>query len=104
LALTPEQLRCGNQPPSTQAETELARIWCEVLDMDSIGRHDDFFALGGHSLMAMRVMARVRRQFGVELGVSVLFDHPELADFARAVTDAAHVSQSTGGAEPGDGG
>jgi syringomycin synthetase protein SyrE len=89
--------------PNTQVEEDLARIWREVLDVDGVGRCDDFFALGGHSLTAMRVMTRVRRQFGVDLGVSALFEHPELADLALAVTEAQRVNNSTGGAELEDG-
>jgi hypothetical protein len=100
--VTPEVLRTTSERPSIRIEADLARIWCEVLGVDGVGRGDDFFALGGHSLAAMRVMTRVRRQFGVDLGVSALFQHPELAGFALAVTGAEHVNPSTGGMEPPD--
>lgn len=101
--MTPREKHTIGERPNTQVEEDLARIWREVLDVECVGRRDDFFALGGHSLTAMRVMARVRRQWGIELGVGALFEHPELADFALAVTEAGHNTISTGGAEPEDG-
>jgi amino acid adenylation domain-containing protein len=75
-------------PPIGAAETALAAIWSEVLGHDRIGRADDFFALGGHSLRAVRVVARVRQALKKQVSVGDVFAHPTLADLARA-TDAA---------------
>jgi amino acid adenylation domain-containing protein/FkbM family methyltransferase len=71
--------------PRTAAEEVLAAIWCEVLGTDAVGTDEDFFALGGHSLMATRVIARVREAFGAELPLRAFFDAPTVAALARAV-------------------
>ncbi|MFV8751413.1 amino acid adenylation domain-containing protein [Nannocystaceae bacterium ST9] len=73
-----------------EATTTLARLrglWAELLACDAagIGEHDDFFALGGHSLLGVMLMARITRTFGVELALRELFDHPRLAELAAAI-------------------
>ncbi|HYG64673.1 MAG TPA: amino acid adenylation domain-containing protein [Thermoanaerobaculia bacterium] len=74
--------------PATPVAEVLAGLWTELLAVDPIGLHDDFFALGGHSLMAARLIARVRETFGVELSLRRVFEAPTLAALAAAV-DAA---------------
>jgi amino acid adenylation domain-containing protein len=59
--------------PRDVLEMELARIWAEVLEIPRLGVRDDFFALGGHSLMAVRLMAKVQERFGRDLPLAVLF-------------------------------
>ena len=86
--------------PGTAVEEALAAIWCEVLKLDKVGIYDDFFALGGHSLNANQVLARVREQFEVELPVPSLFEAPTIAGLAQAIarelmaeTDAATLAE-----------
>jgi acyl carrier protein len=55
-------------PPTTPMERAIAAIWCEVLGVDHVGVNDNFFDLGGHSLLSMQVIARVERAVGVRLG------------------------------------
>ena len=69
----------------TEAERKLSAIWKEVLDLDDVGIHDDFFDLGGHSLGAMRVLARVRRDFNVDIPVRAMFERPNIAEFVLEV-------------------
>jgi amino acid adenylation domain-containing protein len=64
------------QAPATLAERTLAQIWSEALDVPDVGRDDDFRELGGHSLMAIRIAARIRPAFGVEMCVGELLDGP----------------------------
>ena len=71
--------------PRSDLEAGLARIWEEVLAVAPIGVHDDFFALGGHSLKGMRVLAQVAETFGAELPVRSLFAAPTVAGQALAV-------------------
>jgi amino acid adenylation domain-containing protein len=72
------------QAPATLAERTLAKIWSEALNVPDIGRDDDFRELGGHSLMAIRIAARIRPAFGVEICVGDLLDGPRtLADLAE---------------------
>uniref|UniRef100_UPI00300C6EA8 phosphopantetheine-binding protein n=1 Tax=Nonomuraea sp. LPB2021202275-12-8 TaxID=3120159 RepID=UPI00300C6EA8 len=74
--------------PRSETERVLAGIWAEFLGVDRVGATDDFFALGGHSILAVQVVARVREVFGVELGLDDLFEAPTLADSAARI-DAA---------------
>ena len=66
-------------------EQRVAAIWSEVLDVPQLGRDDDFFALGGDSLAAMRVVARVAEQLGLRVPVRQLFENRLLHAFARAL-------------------
>ena len=70
---------------------DVAQIWRAVLSEDDIDAADDFFDLGGNSLLAMQVIVRVRRRFRIEIPIRALFDHPTLAGFSRAVEAAPHV-------------
>jgi amino acid adenylation domain-containing protein len=74
--------------PRTSTELLLAEIWAEVLGRERVDTSEDFFALGGHSLAATRVVSQVRKAFGVELRVQTLFGAPTVAALAREV-DAA---------------
>ncbi|WP_371763340.1 amino acid adenylation domain-containing protein, partial [Massilia sp.] len=75
------------RPPATPTELRLSRIWGDLLGFDAkaIGADDNFFVLGGHSLHAIRAIAEVRRQFGVELGIKDLFNAPSLAVLAALI-------------------
>ena len=73
------------EAPETAVETALAAIWAEVLKIDRIGRHDDFFDLGGHSLTAMRVLTRIEKTFGRRLRVASLFEAPTLQGQAQLI-------------------
>lgn len=72
-------------PPKTSVEEILAGIWAEVFGFDSIGVHDNYFKLGGHSLLGMRIIAKVREVFRTDLPMRTLFTYPVLSDFAREV-------------------
>jgi amino acid adenylation domain-containing protein len=69
--------------PRTASERRLAAIWEEVLRRPHAGIHDDFFALGGHSLAAAQVATRVRAETGVGVSVSAVLEHPTIAGLAR---------------------
>jgi acyl carrier protein len=73
-------------PPRTPFEEALLRIWAEVLCLDQIGIHDNFFALGGHSLAAMRVISRVIQTFKLDVPILGLFDAPTVAQMAAIIT------------------
>ncbi|MEP7010064.1 MAG: amino acid adenylation domain-containing protein [Acidobacteriota bacterium] len=71
--------------PRSPVEEILADIWQEVLGVARPGAHDHFFALGGHSLLATQVISRVRKIFGLEVPLRVLFEGPTLGEFAARV-------------------
>jgi acyl-CoA synthetase (AMP-forming)/AMP-acid ligase II/acyl carrier protein len=74
--------------PRTSLEARMAEIWSELLRVEKPGVHDDFFALGGHSLMAGRLISRLYDKLGVELSLRDVFDHPTLAALAARVEEA----------------
>ncbi|HYX26048.1 MAG TPA: phosphopantetheine-binding protein, partial [Thermoanaerobaculia bacterium] len=71
--------------PRTPAEELLAGIWEEVLGAEAIGAGDDFFAAGGHSLLAARAASRASAAFGVDVPVSLIFEAPTPAALAAAI-------------------
>ncbi|WLH82803.1 non-ribosomal peptide synthetase [Pseudomonas sp. FP2338] len=77
------------EAPYEGAETLLARIWAELLQVQQVGRHDHFFELGGHSLLAVQLVQRMR-QVGLHADVQVLFGQPTLAALA-AVSGGSDV-------------
>ena len=77
----------GDQSPLSDAEQLVAEVWAEVLGLERVRAADHFFRLGGHSLMALRVVARVRAATLVNVPVRTLFAHPVLRDFAAAVEE-----------------
>jgi acyl carrier protein/precorrin-6B methylase 2 len=74
--------------PDTQVEKDVAQIFCEVLGIKSVGIYDDFFALGGHSLLVTRVISRVNRDFQVELSIRTLFDAPTVNGLVTAIVES----------------
>ncbi|WP_073920060.1 amino acid adenylation domain-containing protein [Streptomyces sp. CB00455] len=66
-------------PPSDADEDRLLRLWQRLLDATELGVHDDFFALGGHSLMAVRLVSLINAEFGRALGVAAVLEHPTIA-------------------------
>jgi acyl carrier protein len=73
--------------PRTPVETQLARIWAEVLGLDQVGAHDNFFDLGGYSLTAAQIVSRVIRDFQLELPLTALFQSPTVAEMALVILD-----------------
>jgi amino acid adenylation domain-containing protein len=80
--------RPAAEPPRTPLERSLVAIWEEVLGEGGIGVHDDFFDRGGHSLLAVRVQARVRESLGLDLPLGAFFRAPTVAGLARLAADA----------------
>ncbi|WP_283134667.1 non-ribosomal peptide synthetase [Rhizohabitans arisaemae] len=72
--------------PIGAVESALAEIWAEALDLKRVGRHDNFFDLGGHSLIAAPVLARTAQRLGVSLPVRTLFETADLAELAALAT------------------
>ncbi len=75
--------------PGDPAEESLAAIWGEVLGLERIGIYDDFFAIGGHSLLAAQVIARIQREFGVGLALRDFFTSPNIKSLAETIREAA---------------
>lgn len=67
----------GYVPPRNPLEKELAQIWSDILHLDQVGVQDDFFRLGGHSILATQVLAQVNQVFEIDMPVAVLFSQEE---------------------------
>ncbi|WP_425554348.1 amino acid adenylation domain-containing protein [Dactylosporangium siamense] len=77
----------GAAAPRTPVERALAEIWQELLGLDDIGVDEDFFELGGSSLLATRAVSRIRDSLGVEVRLATLFDEPTIEGLARVVEE-----------------
>ncbi|TDC90505.1 non-ribosomal peptide synthetase [Actinomadura sp. 7K507] len=91
LTITPAT---AYRAPSGETEEAVAAVFADLLGVARVGADDDFFALGGNSLVAMRVVSRVRRVLDTELPVRALFEAPTAAGLAALIGGGA-------GAEPG---
>ncbi len=80
--------RAEYEAPQTELECALAKIWQELLPVDRIGLQDNFFALGGHSLMAIRLATKIERQFKRSIPISAVFQATNLKAQARMLTDS----------------
>ncbi len=81
-------------PPEGPLETQLAAIWSDLLGRPGVGRHDDFFALGGSSLLAMQMIARVRRELSVPATLADLFSAPDVARLAARIGAAPDPAEA----------
>ncbi|KAF9275373.1 hypothetical protein BGZ68_010837, partial [Mortierella alpina] len=79
--------------PQGEIEVAIATMWSELLKVKLVGRYDNFFMLGGHSLKAMRLLNSVAAAFGPQLPMSTLFASPTL----HGLADAVHTSRNQGG-------
>jgi amino acid adenylation domain-containing protein/non-ribosomal peptide synthase protein (TIGR01720 family) len=84
--------------PTTHAEAMLARIWAEVLGVDRVGIHDNFFALGGDSILSLQIVARAGRA-GLRLAPRLVFEHQTIAALAAAATPAHAAALEQGPVE-----
>jgi hypothetical protein len=71
--------------PVTDLERTLAAIWAEVLGVGRVGRYDNFFTLGGHSLLVMQIESRLRDAFGIDMPRRLLFERPTIAEVAPII-------------------
>jgi acyl transferase domain-containing protein/thioesterase domain-containing protein len=77
--------------PRTATERDLCEMWKQLLGVREVGIHDDFFELGGQSLVAVRLFSRIRKHFRVDLPLSTLFEAPTIAQCAAVIAQEAGV-------------
>lgn len=79
--------------PRDAVEANLCQAMAELLGRDEVGVDDDFFELGGHSLLVIKLVARIRKQFGIEIAPGVIFDHPTVAELGAALRESEYGIQ-----------
>ncbi|MEU0398710.1 amino acid adenylation domain-containing protein [Streptomyces sp. NPDC006197] len=77
-----EQLSSSYVAPRSETERTLAAIWAEALRVERVGIHDDFFELGGNSILSILVVSRTHKALGVQVSPRLLFDAPTIAELA----------------------
>lgn len=80
--------------PRTEMERAIAAIWSEVLRVERVGAGDNFFSLGGHSLMATQVISRVRQSLNIEVPLAAIFQAPTVAEFASVTAEQQQSAAS----------
>jgi non-ribosomal peptide synthetase component F len=80
--------------PRTRVEQQLADIWASLLKVTAVGVHDNFFDLGGHSLLGTQVVSRMRKEFQMEIPLRSLFESPTVAQLAKQIEAGAHTSDT----------
>jgi amino acid adenylation domain-containing protein len=86
-------LKANFVAPLTPNEQNLATIWAEVLGLRQIGVHDDFFDIGGNSLMAVQLFARIEKQFKRKLPLAMLFQRRTIAGLAQLLAEPEHAAR-----------
>ena len=77
-------------PPITDCEKQVTTIVSNLLSFDQVGANDNFFLLGGHSLLGTQLISRLRDVFGVELPLRVIFDHPTVRAISTEIEHLLH--------------
>ena len=90
------------EPPNGEIEVTVASIWRDLFHLEQVGRQDNFFALGGHSLMALKFVERLR-EHGMAIDIAALFTSDSLADLAERVgrSNAESATTTESGVTPG---
>jgi acyl carrier protein len=81
-------------PPRTPIEQELAKMWVDILKVEQVGIHDNFFDLGGHSLSATRLVSRVRDTFQIELPLQSIFEAQTVAELAQTIEQLSNQEKT----------
>jgi hypothetical protein len=81
--------RRAYEPPRGEIEQMLADLWQGLLGVERVGRHDHFFEMGGHSLLAVRMFSHLHSSLNVQIELSTLFNYPQLSLFAKKVLIAS---------------
>ncbi|SNB55511.1 amino acid adenylation domain-containing protein [Marinobacter sp. es.042] len=81
--------------PESPLESELSDLWCNILGLPSISTHANFFDLGGHSLLGTQMLARIKSQYGIVLGLGKLFEAPTIHAMARLIEQELQHGQRT---------
>lgn len=82
-------------PPRNKVEQQLAEIWQDVLSVEKVGVHDDFFELGGDSLLITQIHSKFTKAFDKDMSVANMLQYPTIADLAQFLSERANVKQAS---------
>ena len=82
--------------PHSRIETTIARVWSDVLRSHPVGLHDNFYQIGGSSLLAVRILSRIRAELGVDVGLTDFLQRPTVESLAEFIRDSAGQTIPTG--------
>src|SRR5262249_5985652 len=71
--------------PASETEIRISKVWQELLGIGQIGIHDNFFEMGGNSLMATQLLSRLRQAFSLAIPLETVFDNPTIGQLAKAL-------------------
>ena len=91
--LVPGRGRAEYRAPRSPEEAILAGVFAEVFEVERVGIDDGFFDLGGNSLLAMRLVSRIRSALGVEIPIRMLFESPTIAELSRRSRELGRTSR-----------
>ncbi|MDQ1924826.1 non-ribosomal peptide synthetase [Massilia pseudoviolaceinigra] len=92
LALRASHQRAPYAAPATPAECQLARLWHQLLDCEAPGADDDFFSLGGHSLLVVRLVHLIKSTLGSDIPVGAVFRNPTIRSLAAQLAPSSAAS------------
>lgn len=81
-------------PPTSQLEQTVTLIWQELLGIDRLGIHDNFFDLGGNSLIGLKVVSRLKKELNIEIPIVTLFEGPTVSAFSQLIGQNGNASTS----------
>lgn len=87
--------------PSTETERRLLNLWQQVTGIEGLGVNDDFFAIGGNSLLAARLFSEITRQFQIKLPLTTILDTPTIKTLSRRIEQPAQPTASLVALKPG---
>ena len=73
--------------PQSPVEEKMATLWIECFKIDKLSVHDNFFEIGGHSIMAMRLITRIREYFQINMPIRLVFELPTVREMAEWITN-----------------
>ena len=82
-------------PPATDMEKAMVSVWEELIGVKPIGIHDNYFSLGGHSLMATQILGRIRDHYAVELSLREFFETATIAELAKRLDTLKWILQGS---------
>ncbi|KFH62971.1 hypothetical protein MVEG_11009 [Podila verticillata NRRL 6337] len=81
------------ETPRDPIEYGISQIWADLLNVTRVGRHDDFFAIGGHSLLAVKMVSQLRTIMGFEIPLRFVFESPTIAKLVLRLNESKHTPE-----------